>query len=117
MAQCPQLTGILLGERQQYGFAPFVRMVKVIVKHTDIAKLDELCHSVKRAVEGSPDLQYKELTGPFVPQTDKIRGEWIKCFYIKFARDSRLVKNKEILQGCISKIKGSHSIILDVDPL
>ena len=117
MAQCPQLTGMLLGERRQYGFAPYVRMVKVIVKHTDIAKLDELCHSVKRAVEGLPDLQYKELTGPFVPQPDKIRGEWIKCFYIKFARDSRLVKNKEILQGCISKIKGSHSIILDVDPL
>ena len=117
MDQCPQLTGMLLGERQQYGFAPYVRMVKIIVKHTDTTKLDELCHFVKRAVEGSPDLQYKELTGPFVPQPDKIRGEWIKCFYIKFARDSRLVKNKEILQGCISKIKGSHSIILDVDPL
>ena len=115
--QCPQLTGLLLGERQQYGFAPYVRMVKIIVKHTDIAKLDELCHFVKRAVEGSPDLQYKELTGPFVPQPDKIRGEWIKCFYIKFARDSRLVRNKEILHGCILKIKGSHSIILDVDPL
>ena len=116
-AQCPQLTGQLLGERQQYGFAPYVRMVKIIVKHTDTVKLDELCCSVKRAVEGSPDLQYKELTGPFSPQPDKIRGEWIKCFYIKFARDSRLVRNKEILQGCISKIKGSHSIILDVDPL
>ena len=80
-------------------------------------KLEELCQAVKRAVEGAPDLQYKELTGPFSPQIDKIRGEWIKCFYIKFARDSRLVKNKEALKECISKIKGSQSIILDVDPL
>ena len=117
VAQCLQLTGLLLGERQQYGFAPYVRMVKILVKHADPIKLDELCQAVKRGIEGCPDLQYKELTGPFAPQIDKIRGEWIKCFYIKFARDSRLVRNKEILQGCISKIKGNQSIILDVDPL
>ena len=96
------LTRQLLGERQQYGFAPYVRMVKIIVKHTDQARLDEICQAVKRGIEGSPDLQYKELTGPFTPQIDKIRGEWIKCFYIKFARDSRLLRNKELL---------------DVDPL
>ena len=111
------LTGQLLGERQQYGFAPFVRMVKIIVKHADPVKLDELCQAVKRSVEGSPELQYKELTGPFTPLVDKIRGEWIKCFYIKFARDSRLVKNKELLGKCIAKIKGNQSVILDVDPL
>ena len=111
------LTGLLLGERQQYGFAPYVRMVKIIVKHTDQTRLDEICQAVKRGIEGSPDLQYKELTGPFTPQIDKIRGEWIKCFYIKFARDSRLLRNKELLGRCIAKIKGSQSIILDVDPL
>ena len=115
--QLSPLTGLLLGERQQYGFAPYVRMVKIIVKHTDQARLDEICQAVKRGIEGSPDLQYKELTGPFTPQIDKIRGEWIKCFYIKFARDSRLLKNKELLGRCIAKIKGSQSIILDVDPL
>jgi primosomal protein N' (replication factor Y) len=115
--QLSPLTGLLLGERQQYGFAPYVRMVKIIVKHTDQARLDEICQAVKRGIEGSPDLQYKELTGPFTPQIDKIRGEWIKCFYIKFARDSRLLRNKELLGRCIAKIKGSQSIILDVDPL
>ncbi len=111
------LTGQLLGERQQYGFAPYVRMVKIIVKQADQARLDEICQAVKRGIEGSPDLQYKELTGPFTPQIDKIRGEWIKCFYIKFARDSRLLRNKELLGRCIAKIKGSQSVILDVDPL
>ncbi len=115
--QLSPLTGHLLGERKQYGFAPYVRMVKIIVKHTDQARLDEICQAVKRGIEGSPDLQYKELTGPFTPQIDKIRGEWIKCFYIKFARDSRLLRNKELLGRCIAKIKGSQSIILDVDPL
>lgn len=115
--QLSPLTGLLLGERQQYGFAPYVRMVKIIVKHTDQARLDEICQAVKRGIEGSPDLQYKELTGPFTPQIDKIRGEWIKCFYIKFSRDSRLLRNKELLGRCIAKIKGNQSIILDVDPL
>lgn len=117
VAQISPLTGHLLGERQQYGFAPYVRMVKIIVKHADQAKLDDMCRAVKRGIEGSPELEYKELTGPFTPQIDKIRGEWIKCFFIKFARNGRLVRNKELLKSCISKIKGSHSIILDVDPL
>ena len=117
VVQLSPLTGHLLGERQQYSFAPYVRMVKIIVKHADQTKLDDICQAVKRGVEGSPELEYKELTGPFTPQVDKIRGEWIKCFYIKFARNGRLVKNKEYLGRCIAKIKGSQSIILDVDPL
>ena len=111
------ITAQLLGERQQYHFAPYVRMVKIVVKHKDAAKLDELCAQIQVRLQERDDLQYKELTGPFTPVIDKIRGEFIKCFYVKFARDSRLSHNKKALQECVGEIKNYNSIILDVDPL
>lgn len=113
----PSLTAQLLRERQEYNFAPFVRMVKIIVRHRDAGKLDELCREISRKLSGRKELEYKELTGPFAPVIDKVRGEFVKCFYIKFARNSRLVRNKAILQECIREIKGHQSVILDVDPL
>jgi len=113
----PSITAQLLGERQQFQFAPYVRMVKIMVKHKDAAKLQELCSQILEKLQGSKDLEYRELTGPFTPVIDKIRGEFIKCFFLKFARNSHLARNKQILQECIGEIKGYNSIIVDVDPL
>ena len=113
----PPLTAQLLQERKEFLFAPFVRMVKVIVKHRDAAKLDELCREVENKLSGREGLEYKELTGPFSPVIDKVRGEFVKCFYIKFARNTRLQQNKEALQERIREIKGYQAIIIDVDPL
>jgi primosomal protein N' (replication factor Y) len=113
----PPLTAQLLRERQEYLFAPFVRMVKIIVKHKDVGKLDSLCREIEEKLSGRKDLEYKELAGPFAPPIDEVRGEWIKCFYIKFARNGRLATNKALLQECIGEIKGNQSVILDVDPL
>jgi len=113
----PPLTAHLLRERQEYIFAPFVRMVKIVVKHRDIGKLDELCGAVTEKLSGRKELQYKELTGPFAPVIDKVRGEFVKCFYVKFARNAGLARNKALLQECIGEIKGNQAIILDVDPL
>lgn len=113
----PPLTAQLLRERQEFQFAPFVRMVKVIVKHKDAGKLDELCREIQVKLSGRKNMEYKELAGPFTPAIDRVRGEFIKCFYIKFARNSRLAENKFALQECIKEIKGNQAIILDVDPL
>lgn len=113
----PPLTAHLLRERQEYLFAPFVRMVKIVVKHRDVGKLDELCGAITEKLQGRTELQYKELTGPFAPVIDKVRGEFVKCFYVKFARNAGLARNKALLQECIGEIKGNQAIILDVDPL
>lgn len=111
------LTASLLRERQEYIFAPYVRMVKITVKHRDMEKIDSLCSEIKERLSGCKELEYRELTGPFTPTIDRIRGEHIKCFYIKFARNNKLRHNKTLLQECIREIKGWQSIILDVDPI
>lgn len=103
----------LLEERRTFNFAPYVRLVKITVRHRHKENLDKLCERVEAALSSVP---CKEVTGPFVPAIDKVRGEWLKCFYVKFARDSKLASNKKRLLEAIMELKVPNAIILDVDP-
>lgn len=102
----------LLAERKEFDFPPFIRMVKIIVKHTKPEKLDDICKQIS-----AMQINCIELTGPFSPPIDKVRGEYIKCFYVKFARNLELTANKHALLQALHSIKGGkNNIVLDVDP-
>ncbi len=105
------LFSTLLSERKEFWFPPYVRMVKIIIKHRTKEKLDEICNKI--AYAGFPCI---ELSGPFIPPIDKIRGEYLKCFYVKYARDNRLNQNKAALLKTVENIKGHRAVILDADP-
>lgn len=108
----------LLNERKEFGFAPFVRMVKLIIRHKNPDKLSLICSDLKSLlIENSNNIQYLELTGPFAPIIDKVRGEYIKCFYLKFARNNHLSLGKRILAELVRGRGGSATVVMDVDPL
>ncbi len=108
----------LLNERKEFGFAPFVRMIKLIIRHKNEEKLAIVCADVKNILtENNKSIQYTELTGPFAPVIDKVRGEYIKCFYLKFARNNHLAEGKRELSNVLRGVRGGSTIILDVDPL
>lgn len=110
----PDILEMLMAQRYEFEFAPFVRMVKIIVKHSDSQKLDILCQRTAKVLK---DVGAMEVTGPFVPQIDKVRGEWIKAFYVKFARNRELHSNKQRLLEQILSLKCGNAVIVDVDPL
>lgn len=108
----------LLNERKAFGFAPFVRMIKLIIRHKNEEKLTVVCTDVKNTITNNrQSIQYIELTGPFAPVIDKVRGEYIKCFYLKFARNNHLAEGKRKLAHVLSGVRGSVTVIFDVDPL
>ncbi len=108
----------LLNERKEFGFAPFVRMIKLIIRHKNEEKLAIVCADVKNILtENNKSIQYTELTGPFAPVIDKVRGEYIKCFYLKFARNNHLAEGKRELSNVLRGVRGGSTIIFDVDPL
>ncbi len=111
-AENETLVSGLLNERREYNFAPFVRMIKITVRHRDINKLDEICNQI-----AALQIKCKEITGPFIPPIDKVRGEWLKCFYVKFSRDKSLKENKTALLNSIESLRKPNNIIFDVDPL
>lgn len=107
----PHLNQILL-ERKEFDFPPFVRLIKIIIKHHNPSKINEICSQILET-----KFNCKEVTGPFTPQIDKVRGEYIKCFYAKFQRDNTLINNKREFAEQVSKLRNSRFIILDVDPI
>ena len=104
----------LFKERAEYKFAPFVRMIKLTVKNRNPQKLDAICETLSLRIDAS---HAGEISGPFVPAIEKIRGEWLKCFYIKLKRDKALLENKKTVKRIVDGLGvGSSSVIIDVDP-
>ena len=101
----------LLDERREFRFAPYVRMVKITLRHRTMEELERLTAAV--AAIQVPCL---EITGPFVPGLERLRGEWQRAFYVKFARDSRLSHNKRVLMERLDALNAPNSIVVDVDP-
>lgn len=101
----------LLDERREFRFAPYVRMVKITLRHRSMEELERLTAAV--AAIQVPCL---EITGPFVPGLERLRGEWQRAFYVKFARDSRLSHNKRVLMERLGALNAPNSIVVDVDP-
>ena len=104
----------LFKERAEYKFAPFVRMIKLTVKNRNPQKLDAICETLSLRLDAS---HAGEISGPFVPAIEKIRGEWLKCFYIKLKRDKALLENKKTVKRIVDGLGvGGSSVIIDVDP-
>ena len=103
----------LFMERVEFRFAPYVRMIKLTVKSKTIKKLDSLSNTLSLQLASA---HIGEVSGPFVPPIDRLRGEWLKCFYLKLKRDKTLLENKRKIRDIVEGLRGGNSIIIDVDP-
>ncbi len=107
-----------LQEREKFRFPPFVRLITITVKDRYEGRLARISRMIDKEL---PLIGFKDLTGPVVPQVDKIQGQFINIFWIKLPRNnqSKLLKAKlstKIDEIC-SAMKPSPEIIIDVDPL
>jgi primosomal protein N' (replication factor Y) len=104
-------------ERYEFKYPPFVRTVKIILKHKDYNKVNKASEWLGISLRN----QFNDLVlGPTSPAVSRIRNKYIKHLLVKLPVNSNLNKRKEVLQ----KIKISfHSIsefrsvnfIFDVD--
>ena len=104
-----------LRERQEFGYPPFVRMIKLTIKSPDKYKLNEASEILSKRLG---ILKGAETTGPFIPVIDKIRGEFILHFWIKLARSGNSLAKRwiETIAHEIEKKKSGVTIVPDVDP-
>lgn len=113
-SQMEVMNAAILKERIEYRFAPYVRMIKVWVKHRDERRLTVISETVKVVLETVPGI---ELSGPCIPLTDKVRGEWLRYFYIKLNRDRELQNTKSLIKKAVDTLKMENYITIDVDPM
>ena len=118
-----------LGERKMFGYPPYSRVIGVIVKDYNQARVDLLSHELAEAIRGAlgarlsfaPGVQNSpDVIGPYSPAIDKISNQNIRQIRVLLPKDRSLVRNKETLAAAVERFekekKYSGHIALDVDP-
>lgn len=121
----------MLNERFQFGYPPFSRIVKIIVKDTDEGRLDRMSLALAGALRsrfGVPVAGFVQgsnagitVTGPFAPPVDKQSDSFIRDIRVSLRKDKSLASNKSALASTVSSFEARYSyaghVALDVDPL
>lgn len=121
----------MLNERFQFGYPPFSRIVKIIVKDTDEGRLDRMSLALAGALRsrfGVPVAGFVQgsnagitVTGPFAPPVDKQSDSFIRDIRVSLRKDKSLTSNKSALASTVFSFEAQYSyaghVALDVDPL
>ena len=121
----------MLNERFQFGYPPFSRIVKIIVKDTDEGRLDRMSLALAGALRsrfGVPVAGFVQgnnagitVTGPFAPPVDKQSDSFIRDIRVSLRKDKSLASNKSALASTVYSFEAQYSyaghVALDVDPL
>ena len=109
----------LLAERRQFGYPPFVRIVKITMRTSDKSLL------VKSSLQLGEQLRGRfgrRVLGPVAPLIDRVRGEYRVELMLKVEVEASFSRARTILREEISKLKSDKSyrnivVICDVDIL
>lgn len=118
-----------LGERKLFGYPPYSRVIGVVIKDYNQARVDllsrDLGEYLRRAlavkVSFAPGVQNgPNVIGPYSPAIDKISNQNIRQIRVLLPKDRSLARNKETLAAAVERFekekKYSGHIALDVDP-
>lgn len=119
-----------LGERKMFGYPPYSRVIGVIIKDYNQARVDLLSRELAEAIRCAlgvrlnfaPGVQNDpNVIGPYSPAIDKISNQNIRQIRVLLPKDRSLVRNKETLAAAVERFekdkKYSGHIALDVDPV
>jgi primosomal protein N' (replication factor Y) len=109
----------LLAERKQFGYPPFVRIVKVTIRTNN---KDLLVKSSLQLGEQLRNRFGRRVLGPVAPLVDRVRGEYRVELMLKVEVEASFSRAKAILREEISKLRCDKSyrnvaVICDVDIL
>lgn len=118
-----------LGERKLFGYPPYSRVIGVVIKDYNQARVDLLSRELAEAIRGALGAEAgfaaggktgPDVIGPYAPAVDKVSGQNIRQIRVLLPKDRSLARNKGILAATVERFekerKYSGHIALDVDP-
>lgn len=110
-----------LAERQQFLYPPYVRLVRIILKHTDRdlvqAAATTLAHDLREQLR-------QDVLGPQTPLIAKVKNQYLMDIWVKVKKDSeeRLTTTKRVLRQAGQRMLSDRAfkavkLIFDVDPM
>lgn len=109
-----------IGEREQYHYPPFYRLIGITIKNKDKHLAGETAIKLYNLL--AFDFGRERVLGPEVPAISKIRNQYLVKLLIKLEKGKvNLVKAKEIIKNKALEVQQdrtlkSSRIIFDVDP-
>jgi primosomal protein N' (replication factor Y) (superfamily II helicase) len=105
-------------ERVTFNYPPFCRLIKISIKHKDLALLNHFSVILANDLR---DGFGKRVLGPESPVISKVQLWYIKTIIIKIEREKPQIKAKQLITEAIERLekeKGASSlkIAIDVDP-
>ncbi|QCR21001.1 primosomal protein N' [Pontibacter sp. SGAir0037] len=108
-------------ERMRFGYPPFMRMIKVVVKHEDEKTSEN--SAIVLAKDLTDRLGRQHVLGPEVPYIFKIRNQFLNEIHIKLPRENTNLRGakKQIAEAIrdlqlLPDFKGVR-VVADVDPV
>jgi primosomal protein N' (replication factor Y) len=95
-----------LNERHQFTYPPFIRLVKIVLKHKDFTKVEAAANWMGRSLENAFQ---ENVLGPTSPSIGRIRSRYIKTILIKLPKNRSIKQSKDQIQ----RIKDSFLSIAD----
>lgn len=110
----PDFTRHLLEERRLFGFPPYTRLVNIVMKDSNLQRLELLSHALVRALP--PGLA----VGPYAPAVDRVADQYIRHIRVMLPRDRELTARKQVVREAVETFEADRAwtghIVLDVDP-
>lgn len=108
-----------IAERKEFKYPPFYRMIRITLKHRDLAELDRIAQESAEALR----LRFgNRLLGPEYPVVSRIKLMYMKQLWLKLEREISITSAKRQMQQMLEGVKVREKnktiqIIVDVDPM
>jgi len=107
-----------LEQRKAYRYPPFIRMIRIVIKHRDRDKVDAAATKLAEVLQPIPNML---LLGPEYPMVQRIRNQYHKYILLKMGGADLKERKQRIFQLIqeVRSIKEFRSVrfLPDVDPL
>lgn len=107
------------GARQQFGYPPFTRMIKLTCRHRDESRTEQGAQALAGELAKIKDIH---IQGPAPALVPRVRNYYLQEIWLKLPRDNSFIQNaKEQIAVAINnvmQVRGNSAlqIIVDVDP-
>ena len=107
-----------LEERRLFGYPPFARLIRITLKHRDMARLNQ---SAARFAGILRRRLGKAVLGPEFPQVMQVQKWYLKTVLVKLGRELSASRVKEMIRAAMEtelKLEGNNGLRIhaDVDP-
>ncbi|MEI6277571.1 MAG: primosomal protein N' [Prolixibacteraceae bacterium] len=108
-----------IAERKEFKYPPFYRMIRITLKHRDLAELDRIADESAVALRSRFG---NRLLGPDYPAVNRIKLMYMKQMWLKLEREISVTSAKRQMQQMLESVKvrdknKSIQIVVDVDPM